>query len=574
MNLKRAAVVAAILLLALPSAAAADDAGTDGVIMNGTNLVTLMNGQDAPGAISVRFANDPTYALFYENNSFNGVTPTAPGLFAVHEAGVSYSMAGTQFTQTAAPAVAGAGTVASPWAVTSAFTAPNLSIAQKITHVNGSRALTMTWKVTNTSGTAVPFDAFWNADLYVAGSDEGTGALVAGPPRTLQGIAIDGTKVGLVELTTWTHYYEGDWWTATLPGWDSTATYNDTFDPTSLDNGFGVEWARHLAPGASTTLVLGFNASEPGGAPVPAVAPDITRSPVSGPAHSATFAFAAHAGDAATVSFECSIDGGLFNPCTSPATYTGLTVGEHVFRVHGVNSAGDFGPAASAMWTITHRVVGSHPKVGLPAVAPAGHSIKVGCSLATGRIAKCSVTLTTPGGIVIGHAVRVFHGYHQRQHGKVEVVLTGRGRKLASQPGGVHVVATVAVLPVGGSQPLVAKQTVHIVSSRVDVTPGALQFESGSAVLLPSGRTYLRGLIGQLRGAKWVVATGYTDSLGSAAANYRLGLARADAVCAFISHRAHVACLAVAYGESHPRATNATAAGRALNRRVELLLTY
>ena len=82
------------------------------------------------------------------------------------------------------------------------------------------------------------------------------------------------------------------------------------------------------------------------------------------------------------------------------------------------------------------------------------------------------------------------------------------------------------------------------------------------------------GLIGRLKGARRVVATGYTDSLGSAAANYRLGLARADAVCAFISHRAHVACLAVAYGESHPRATNATAAGRALNRRVELLLTY
>ena len=114
----------------------------------------------------------------------------------------------------------------------------------------------------------------------------------------------------------------------------------------------------------------------------------------------------------------------------------------------------------------------------------------------------------------------------------------------------------------------------RVVCSRVDVTPGALQFESGSAVLLPSGRSYLLGLIGQLKGAKRVVATGYTDSLGSAAANYRLGLARANAVCAFISHRAHVACLAVAYGESHPRATNATAAGRALNRRVELLLTY
>lgn len=376
MSLKRAVIAAAILLLAVPGVASAggagDNPGTDGVLINGSKLVTAVGGVDTPGAISVRF-EDTTTALFYEDD--NGVDASqAPGLFAIHENGTAYS--------------------ADPW---------------------------------------------WGA---------------------------------------------------------------------------------------------------------------------------------------ATIGYECSLDGGQFDLCTSPQTYTGLGLGEHVFRVHGVNADGDFGPAASAMWTVKHRVVGSHPRVGLPAVAPAGHSIKVGCSLATGRIARCEVTLTTARGIVIGHAVRVFHGYHQRRHGKVEVVLTGKGRKLADQPGGVHVFATVAVLPVGGTTPLVAKQTVHVVSSRVDVTPGALRFESGSAVLLPSGRSYLLGLIGQLKGARRVVATGYTDSLGSAAANYRLGFARADAVCAFISHRSHVACRAVAYGESHPRTTNATAAGRALNRRVELLLTY
>jgi outer membrane protein OmpA-like peptidoglycan-associated protein len=70
------------------------------------------------------------------------------------------------------------------------------------------------------------------------------------------------------------------------------------------------------------------------------------------------------------------------------------------------------------------------------------------------------------------------------------------------------------------------------------------------------------------------VATGYTDNTGNAEANYRLGLARADAVCAFVAQRARVACRALSYGEGRPRATNATAAGRALNRRVELQLTY
>ena len=183
---------------------------------------------------------------------------------------------------------------------------------------------TLTWKVTNTSGASVPFSAFWSTDLYVAGSDQGVGALVSGPPRTLQGIAIDGTKAGLVELTRWSHWFEGGYWPSTAVDVDAGATYNDTFNPNSVDNGFGVQWNKTLAPGASTTIVLGFNASEPGGAPVPTVAPDITRSPVSGPSHSATFAFAAHAGDTATVGFECSIDGGLFNPCTSPETLSGI----------------------------------------------------------------------------------------------------------------------------------------------------------------------------------------------------------------------------------------------------------
>jgi hypothetical protein len=146
MNLKRAAAVAAILLLALPSAALADDAGTDGVILNGTNLVTLVNGQDAPGAISVRFADDPTYALFYENDSYNGVTPTAPGEFAIHEGGVPYSSDNGNYTVGAAPVQSGSGTVMSPWVVSSGFSTPDLGIAQKISHVNGSRALTLTWR--------------------------------------------------------------------------------------------------------------------------------------------------------------------------------------------------------------------------------------------------------------------------------------------------------------------------------------------------------------------------------------------------------------------------------------------
>jgi outer membrane protein OmpA-like peptidoglycan-associated protein len=576
MTLNWAAAAAAILLLALPSAALADDPGTDGAIVNGTHLVTLVAGQDAPGAISVRFADNPTVPLFYENSGFNGVTPTAPGNFLVQEGGVAYSQWATQFTQTSAPAQTGAGTVASPWVVASGFTNGDLNIVQKVAHVDGSRSLTLSWKVTNTTGASIPFRAFWNTDLYVAGSDEGVGALVAGPPRTLQGVAIDGTKVGLIELTRWTHYYEGDYSTAQNPSYDPSFSYDDTFDTSSVDNGFGVQWNRTVAAGASTTLVLGFGASEPGGAPVPAVAPDITSSPVSGPSRLATFTFHAHAGDTATVAFECSIDGGLFNPCTSPATFAGLSRDEHVFRVHGINADGDFGPAALASWTVQPVAPPARHfrrPVGLRPLTVAGATVKAACKLASGTIARCAVTLVSPSGIVVGRGVRVFAGSHRRRTGRVEVVLTARGRRLAARRGGVRVVARARITPVGGA-PVVVRQTVRVVAPIVDLTAGALQFQSGSAVLLPSGVGYLEALVSQLAGATRVVATGYTDGLGSAGANYRLGLARADAVCAYVSRHAHVACRAVSYGESHPRATNATAAGRALNRRVELRLTY
>ncbi len=169
--------------------------------------------------------------------------------------------------------------------------------------------------------------------------------------------------------------------------------------------------------------------------------------------------------------------------------------------------------------------------------------------------------------------MRVFTGSHQRRMGKVEVVLTAKGRKLAGSARR-RARRRHRTGHARRRSPVVVHQTARVVAPSVDVTPGALQFRSGSAMLLPSGESYLEALVSRLAGADKVVATGYTDDLGNAEANYRLGLARADAVCAFLSHRAHVACRALSYGEGHPRATNATAAGRALNRRVELRLTY
>jgi len=81
------------------------------------------------------------------------------------------------------------------------------------------------------------------------------------------------------------------------------------------------------------------------GAPAP---PTITSGPPdpSGSAD-ATFDFTGEPG----ATFECSLDGAEFAPCTSPADYTDLVDGSHTFSVRAVGPSGP-GAATSYPWTI------------------------------------------------------------------------------------------------------------------------------------------------------------------------------------------------------------------------------
>lgn len=50
--------------------------------------------------------------------------------------------------------------------------------------------------------------------------------------------------------------------------------------------------------------------------------------------------------------FECSLDGGAYQACTSPTRYTGLEDGRHVVRVRAVNEAGPDPTPALARWIV------------------------------------------------------------------------------------------------------------------------------------------------------------------------------------------------------------------------------
>ncbi len=99
-----------------------------------------------------------------------------------------------------------------------------------------------------------------------------------------------------------------------------------------------------------------------------------------------------------------------------------------------------------------------------------------------------------------------------------------------------------------------------------------IRFELGSAQLLDESKPGLDTLVQILeRHPKWrLTLTGHTDNKGKAAANFKLGLARAQSVLAYLQERgADAARLrAKSLGATRPAFLNNTDANRARNRRV------
>ncbi len=106
--------------------------------------------------------------------------------------------------------------------------------------------------------------------------------------------------------------------------------------------------------------------------------------------------------------------------------------------------------------------------------------------------------------------------------------------------------------------------------------PGAILFDFDSTRIRPDAERTLTDLVGVLRGfsGRPIRIEGHTDSIASDAYNQRLSEQRAQAVRDWlVGHGIDTGALRVlGHGESRPVADNATAAGRQLNRRVEVII--
>jgi len=106
---------------------------------------------------------------------------------------------------------------------------------------------------------------------------------------------------------------------------------------------------------------------------------------------------------------------------------------------------------------------------------------------------------------------------------------------------------------------------------------GQVLFVTGKSELLPAARDQLDQVAAALKDQgemKPIVVEGYTDSVGSDAANQKLSKDRAEAVRAYLVSKGVPSekITSVGKGEASPVASNDTPEGRANNRRVEIVV--
>ncbi len=242
--------------------------------------------------------------------------------------------------------------------------------------------------------------------------------------------------------------------------------------------------------------------------------------------------------------------------------------GEATFRVTVTGpAAGDPGTPPSAEAPATALDLGRR----LLLVRAGARRLDVTCTLDRPVLRRCAVSLAA-GGKTLGRATA--DAPDGAASVTVAVPLDAATVRLARRAGGLAATLQGTADQAGGGAPLGARVSVLLLPGPVVTLASDALFRGGATTLPANGTGALRTLRDQLTGARRVTCTGHTDDRGAAAANQRLGLARARSVCAFLTRGTSLAGRAASRGEAAPRASNRTAAGRAANRRVTVAVEF
>lgn len=121
--------------------------------------------------------------------------------------------------------------------------------------------------------------------------------------------------------------------------------------------------------------------------------------------------------------------------------------------------------------------------------------------------------------------------------------------------------------------PAPAKPAPQSVRQSIVIQADAL-FDFDKAVVRPDGKRAIDAALDKLNGVdiEMVIATGHTDSIGTAKYNQKLSERRAEAVKRYLVSKGIPASkiTTIGKGKTQPVATNKTAAGRQKNRRVDI----
>lgn len=153
------------------------------------------------------------------------------------------------------------------------------------------------------------------------------------------------------------------------------------------------------------------------------------------------------------------------------------------------------------------------------------------------------------------------------------VKVTGRAVDGDAKAEALQSLAGVTDLEFQVEAPTVPAETVTDAKLNRRLRAGPVQFRAGSAELTPVGRKTLDAIAQMLStGTENFEVQGHTDSSGKPDENLTLSQRRAQSSRDYLVQRGVAASRLTSkgYGDTRPRATNASLAGRRLNRRIEL----